>query len=213
MITILYLSMLYITYNITIEPMTDQVVKIANIPKMLGDSSASASANVFMLGAYNQVVPLVIASVAVGTSVVNRTPVKLVGHLGVALIVAMFAAWRANRFVTAFLGYTIGYVYTCSKNGIPDVFTITGITMSFAVLLGINVVTTSLGSIYFFTMLASVLAGFGGVYATEALSGSRGVYDFKGCSCDDCATTNQCLTQGGNSIQGAKSKILARRIS
>ena len=210
MITLLSLSMLYITYNITIEPMSAQV-----IPNMLGDSSASASA---MLGPYNQVVPLVIASVAVGTSVVNRTPVKLIGHLGGALIVGLFAlpvAYKANLsksayFVTAFLGYTIGYVYTCFKNGIPDVFTITGITMSFAVLLGINVATTSLDSIYFFTMLASVLAGFGGVYATEAV-GSRGVYDFKGCSCDDCATTNQCpnkSTQGGNST-----KILARRIS
>lgn len=212
MITILYLSMLYITYNITIEPMTDQVIKIANIPKMLGDSSASASANVFMLGPYNQVVPLVIASVAVGTSVVNRTPVKLVGHLVGALIVAMFAAWRANRFVTAFLGYTIGYVYTCFKNGIPDVFTITGITMSFAVLLGINVVTQSsgLGSIYFFTMLASVLLGFGGVYAAEALFGSRGLYDFKGCSCADCANANQC-PNSSNGSNGTK-QVLMRRV-
>jgi hypothetical protein len=195
-------------------------VKIANVPTIIGDSSASASANpkmfgnfpvMFMLGPYNQAVPLIIASVAVGTSIVNRTPVKLVGHLGGALIVGLIAAVWANRFVAAFLGYTIGYVYTCFKNGIPDVFTITGITMSFAVLLGINVVTTSLDSIYFFTMLASVLAGFGGVYATQALSGSRGVYDFKGCSCDDCATTNQCPNknaQGGNSA-----KILARRIS
>ena len=201
--------MLYITYNITIEPMTEQG-KISDLIK-------NPSANVFMLGPYNQVVPLVIASVAVGTSVVNRTPVKLVGHLVGALIVGLIAALASNRLVTAFLGYTIGYVYTCFKNGIPDVFTITGITMSFAVLLGLNMATSAmlsgLGSVYFFTMLASVLAGFGGVYTTEAIFGSRGVYDFKGCSCDDCATTNQCLTQDGNSTQGAKSKILARRIS
>jgi hypothetical protein len=209
-------------------------VKIANVPTIIGDSmagqvkiasasanpktiaSASASANpkMFgdsMFGPYNQAVPLIIASVAVGTSIVNRTPVKLVGHLVGALIVGLIAAVWANRFVAAFLGYTIGYVYTCFKNGIPDTFTITGITMGFAVLLGINVTTTTLGSIYFFTMLASVLAGFGGVYATQALFGSRGVYDFKGCSCADCATTNQCPNknaQGGNSA-----KILARRIS
>ena len=185
--------------------MTGQV-KIANIPTMLGDSnaSASASANVFMLGPYNRAVPLIIASVAVGTSIVNRTPVKLVGHLVGALIVGLIAAVWANRFVAAFLGYTIGYVYTCFKNGIPDTFTITGITMGFAVLLGINVTTTTLDSIYFFTMLASVLAGFGGVYATQALFGSRGVYDFKGCSCADCATTNQCPNKNAHLSQVLK---------
>jgi hypothetical protein len=181
-------------------------VKIADVPKIFGDS---------MFGPYNQAVPLIIASVAVGTSIVNRTPVKLVGHLVGALIVGLIAALSSKLLVTGFLGYTIGYVYTCFKNGIPDTFTITGITMGFAVLLGINMATSvmssGLNSIYFFTMLASVLAGFGGVYATEKLFGSRGVYDFKGCSCADCATTNQCpnkSAQGGNSA-----KILARRIS
>jgi hypothetical protein len=210
--------MLYITYNTHTIELMDTQVKIANAPKIITDSMAGQVKiadvpKIFgdsMLGPYNQVVPLVIASVAVGTSVVNRTPVKLVGHLGFALIVALFAAWRANRFVTAFLGYTIGYVYTCFKNGIPDVFTITGITMSFAVLLGINVVTTSLGSIYFFTMLASVLAGFGGVYATEAIFGSRGLYDFKGCSCDNCATTNQCPNSSNGNKQNKQ--VLMRRV-
>jgi hypothetical protein len=184
-------------------------VKIADLIKN-PSASASASSPV-MWGPYNQAVPLIIASVAVGTSIVNRTPVKLVGHLVGALIVGLLAAVWANRFVTTFLGYTIGYVYTCFKNGIPDAFTITGITMSFAVLLGINVMSSGLNSIYFFTMLASVLAGFGGVYATEAIFGSRGLYDFKGCSCADCANANQCPNKNAQGVQGAQ--VLARRIS
>jgi hypothetical protein len=185
-------------------------VKIADLIK--NPSASTSASSPVMLGPYNQAVPLIIASVAVGTSIVNRTPVKLVGHLVGALFVGLIAAVWANRFVTTFLGYTIGYVYTCFKNGIPDTFTIAGITMAFAVLLGINMATQSsgLGSIYFFTILASVLAGFGGVYATEALFGSRGVYDFKGCSCADCANANQC-PNSSNGSNGTK-QVLMRRV-
>ena len=189
--------------------------------QVLGDSSASVSASAsatrsVMLAPYNQAVPLIIASVAVGTSIVNRTPIKLVGHLVGALIVGLIAAvfgiaaLRANRFVTGFLGYTVGYVYACFKNGIPDAFIITGISVGFAVLLGINMATSDLGSVYLFTMLVSMGLGVGGVYAADALWGSRGVYDFKGCSCEDCANANQCPSKSGD---GSGPKMFARRIS
>jgi len=189
-------------------------VKIADLIKNPSASASASASYPVMWGPYNQAVPLIIASVAVGTSVVNRTPVKLVGHLVGALIVGLIAALASNRFVSAFLGYTVGYVYTCFKNGIPDAFIITGISVGFAVLLGLNMATSAmssgLGSIYFFTMLASVLAGFGGVYATEALFGSRGLYDFKGCSCADCANANQC-PNSSNGSNGTK-QVLMRRV-
>ena len=187
--------------------------------QVLGDSSASASASAsssvsVMVGPYNQAIPLIIASVAVGTSIVNRTPIKLAGHLVGALIVGLIAALASNRFVSAFLGYTVGYVYTCFKNGIPDAFIITGISVGFAVLLGLNMATSAmssgLGSVYLFTMLVSIGLGVGGVYAAAALWGSPGVYDFKGCSCDDCANANQCPSKSGD---GSGPKMFARRIS
>jgi multisubunit Na+/H+ antiporter MnhC subunit len=168
-----------------------------------------------LLGPYNQAVPLIIASVSVGTTIVNRTPVKLVGHLLGALIVGLIAAWSSNRFVSAFLGYTIGYVCTCFKNGIPDAFILTGIVIGFLFLILFNMatyaMTTGINTVYFLTLLASALAGVGGVYATESLFGSRGLYDFKGCSCDDCANTNQCLAPNNTGNSGTK--ILARRVS
>jgi hypothetical protein len=184
-------------------------VKIADLIKN-PSASASASSPV-MLGPYNQTIPLLISSVAVGTTIVNRTPIKLVGHFVGALIVGLiFAVW-SNRFVAAFLGYTIGYVCTCFKQGIPEIFILVGITIGFAFLLFINMAVSAMGSglssVYFFTLLGSTLLGIGGVYGAEALFGTRGLYDFKGCSCDDCANTNQC-SSGSN---GTK-RVLMQRV-
>jgi multisubunit Na+/H+ antiporter MnhC subunit len=163
-----------------------------------------------MLAPYNQAVPLIIASVAVGTTIVNRAPLKLVGHLVGAIFVGLISAVWTKLFVTAFLCYTIGYVCTCFKNGLPDAFILTGIILGFAALMILNIMVYSLTSSYYFTVLASTLLGFGGVYATEAIFGSQGLYDFKGCSCADCANANQCPSKSGD---GSGPKILARRIS
>ena len=193
------------------------------VPIADGSRNALSSSVSVMVGPYNQAIPLIIASVAVGTSIVNRTPLKLAGHLLGAIFVGLIAALVAHKaglsesacnFVIAFLGYTVGYVYTCFKNGIPDAFIITGISVGFAVLLGLNMATSAmssgLGSVYLFTTLVSIGLGVGGVYAASALWGSPGVYDFKGCSCDDCANANQCPSKSGD---GSGPKMFARRIS
>jgi len=183
---------------------------------MNDESTVANIANRYaLLGPYNQSIPLIIASVSVGTTIVNRTPVKLVGHLVGALIIGLIAAWSSNRFVSAFLGYTIGYVCTCFKNGIPNAFILTGIVIGFLFLMLFNMatyaMTTGINTVYFLTLLASALAGVGGVYAAESLFGSRGLYDFKGCSCDDCANTNQCLAPNNTGNRGTQ--VLARRVS
>jgi hypothetical protein len=46
---------------------------------------------------------------------------------------------------------------------------------------------------YFVTISLSALAGVGGVYATESMWGNAYLYDFKGCSCDDCASSNKSI--------------------
>jgi hypothetical protein len=152
------------------------------------------------LSQFNNAIPLIITSVTVGASIVNRTFMKTLGHLIGAIFVGAIAAWLTNRFVTAFLGYTIVYVFMCFKNGMPDTWTIVGMVLGFAALLFINmfvsISSSGGGAPYFGTILLSALAGVGGVYATESIGGTAYLYDFKGCSCDDCsASKNICNSQ------------------
>jgi hypothetical protein len=160
-----------------------------------------------ILGPFNRLIPLIITSVTVGVAIVNRTFMKILGHLigailagVITIFVAIFAelvpkVMMATLFVTAFLGYTIAYVFMCFKNGMPDTVTIVGMVLGFASLLFVNMFVSLQNdpnriAPYFGTILLSALAGVGGVYATESIGGTAYLYDFKGCSCDDCASSN-----------------------
>lgn len=149
------------------------------------------------LSQLDSAIPLIITSITVGSSIVNRTFMKILGHLIGAIIVGLTSKILSNRFVTAFLGYTIVYVFMCFKNGIPDTGTIVGMVIGFASLLFVNMfVSISVsggGAPYFGTLIISGLCGLIGVYIVQSFpNGNAYLYDFKGCSCDDCANSNQC---------------------
>lgn len=163
-----------------------------------------------ILGPFDRLIPLIITSVTVGVAVVNRTFMQILGHLIGAIIVGLTSTVMACRFVTAFLGYTIAYVFMCFKNGMPDTGTIVGMSVGFAILFFINMFVSLQNdpnriASYLGTILLSALAGVGGVYATESIGGTAYLYDFKGCSCDDCTNANQ------DSPYGEKKTLMLRR--
>jgi len=177
------------------EPSTDAILfkKYPAIPNSL-----------MMLVPFNGIIPLIITSITVGVAIVNRTFMKILGHLIGAIIVGLTSTVLTSRFVTAFLGYTIGYVFMCFKNGMPDTGTIVGMVLGFASLLFVNmfvsISSSGGGAPYFGTILLSALAGVGGVYATESIGGTAYLYDFKGCSCDDCASSNTSICDNNNMV-------------
>jgi hypothetical protein len=161
--------------------------------------SALSNPIIKMISPFNEVIPLIITSVTVGVSIVNRTFMKTLGHLIGAIFVGAIAGWLTSRFVTAFLGYTIVYVFMCFKNGIPDTGIIVGMVLGFAALLFINMfvslyVLSGDGAPYFGTLLISGLSGLIGFSMVQSFpNGTAYLYDFKGCSCDDCsASKNIC---------------------
>jgi hypothetical protein len=164
--------------------------------------SALGNPIIKMISPFNEVIPLIITSVTVGVSIVNRTFMKTLGHLIGAIFVGAWTGFLGLNFVTAFLGYTIVYVFMCFKNGIPDTGIIVGMVLGFAALLFINMfvslyVLSGDGAPYFGTLLISGLCGLIGVYMVQSFpNGTAYLYDFKGCSCDDCsASKNICNSQ------------------
>ena len=148
---------------------------------------------VFSITKFNQAVPLIISSVAVGTSVVNRNFPKCIGHIVGATIVGLIMS-TYGAFTTAFLTYTIVYVSFCmsqSKSLAPN--SLVGIILSFVILVFTNLVTT-IGGIgmsakdYIVSVLAGIVFGIGGFYLTMSLGGKAALYDFSGCSCDECVS-------------------------
>jgi hypothetical protein len=151
--------------------------------------------SLMMLVPFNGIIPLIITSITVGVSIVNRTFMKILGHLIGAIIVGLVSTVLTDRFVTAFLGYTIVYVFMCFKNGMPDTVTIVGMVLGFASLLFVNmfvsISSSGEGAPYFGTLIISGLCGLIGVYMVQSFpNGNAYLYDFKGCSCDDCASSN-----------------------
>ena len=147
--------------------------------------------NVFGIDKFNQAVPLIISSVAVGTSIVNRNFPKCIGHIVGATIIGLIMS-TYGAFTTAFLAYTIAYVSFCmSQSKSLNNNSLIGIIMSFIILVFINLVTT-LGGIgvsvrnYIISALGGVAFGIGGFYLTLNLGKKAALYDFSGCSCDDC---------------------------
>lgn len=149
--------------------------------------------NGFSITKYNQAVPLIISSVAVGTTIVNRNFPKCIGHIIGATIVGLMMQ-PLNSFTTAFLAYTIVYVSFCmSQSKSINTNSLVGIILSFIILVFVNFVTT-IGGIgvsvkdYIVSTLAGIAFGIGGFYMTMSLGGKAALYDFSGCSCDDCAS-------------------------
>jgi hypothetical protein len=158
------------------------------------------------LSEFDKTIPLIISSVTIGVCTVNRTFIKCSGHLIGAIIVSLvFVIWM-NRATTAFLWYSIGYVFMCFKNGIPDALIIISMSIGFSVLVLINLLVSGGGIFYFITALLSLACGIGGVFVAQSLGGKAVLYDFKGCSCDDCASANTCPS-------GSKPTFLMKKIS
>lgn len=157
---------------------------------------------------FNQSVPLLISGVAVGICLVNRNFPKCLGHIVgatfVYLISMVIIAFSGNsnckQFTTAFLWYTVAYVVFCIQASKRlDANTLIGIVLSFIVLIFVDAVTflgglcSALGSkTYIGMLLLGLIGGIGGFYATQSIVGKAGLYDFGGCSCDDCDGKSKC---------------------
>jgi hypothetical protein len=168
------------------------------------------SESTFGIDKFNQAVPLIISSVAVGTSIVNRNFPKCIGHLGGATVVGLMMK-PLKSFTTAFLAYTIVYVSFCmSQSKSIDSNSLISIIMSFIILVFINLVTV-IGGIgvsprdYIIGTLAGMAFGIGGFYMTMSVGGKAALYDFSGCSCDDCV--DKCP------VSAKSQMIIAKQIS
>lgn len=157
----------------------------------------------FGISKFNQAIPLTISAVAVGVSLVNRNFPKCMGHIIGGTIVALLSVViiafseqpSCNQFSTAFVWYTILYVLFCmqSSNNI-DQNSFIGIMMGFIIIVFVDFITfmggkwcENFGSeMYIGMMLLGIVGGIGGYYATQSLGGNAALYDFSGCSCDDC---------------------------
>jgi len=206
-LTILYLSILYITYR---PYKMDGDTKKDNQPYVTFASANDWINRAFEIlngsmgiSKFNQAIPLLISGVAVGVSLVNRNFPKCIGHITGATIVALISVaiiahsnnLACNQFTTSFLWYTIVYISFCmesSKN--LDANTLIGIIFSLTFLVFIDFITFLGGEcetmgqkIYIGMILMGVVGGIAGYYMTKSIGGPGAVYDLSVCSCDDCA--------------------------
>lgn len=180
------------------------------------------------LTGFHKLIPFVIGAVTIGVCTVNRTLVKCLPHLAIAIIVGVvFHCFFTGLGVTAFLFSSFAYVAACADAS-PSIDTFLKIAMptGFGILWFIDVYVTQITSTtgefpvlpYVATVLVSVLIGLYSVYSVTKLSKDDGkyiLYDFKGCSCDDCAQSNQCSANNVNAATNSKSKVkqvLMRRV-
>ena len=207
--TILYLSILYIDIRHTAHILEAMELNVEFV------SADDAFTTVYELldkvigvSSFNQTVPLLISGVAVGVCLVNRNFPKCLGHLIGAIFVSLISmvliAFSGNldckQFTTAFLWYTIAYLVFCiqaSKR--VDANTLIGIVVSLIILVFIDAIVflgglcSAMGSkTYIGMLLMGLIGGIGGFYATKSIIGKAGLYDFSGCSCDDCDGKSKC---------------------
>lgn len=157
---------------------------------------------------FNQAIPLIIAAVAIGVSLVNRKFTKCLGHVIGATFVALISVGIisrtsdqvCNQFTTAFLWYTILYVGFCMQSSKTiDDMTLVGIIICFVILLFVDFVTF-LGGVcatvgfttYIGMTLMGIAGGIAGYYATQSFDNGAALYDFSGCSCDNCTSNKKC---------------------
>lgn len=157
---------------------------------------------------FQKTIPFVMGAVAIGVCTVNRTLVKSLIHLGIALIAGLVAS-KFDLGVTAFLFSSIAYVVTCSvvTSGTMDMSIKISMPIGFTILGFIDMYVIKRASMpaefpyvpYFGTVLLSALWGIAGVFIVQNAfpnSCKSLLYDFKGCSCDDCANANTCPAVG-----------------
>lgn len=189
-------------------------------------NSSTPSPIVMRLIQFQKIIPLVISSVSIGVCTVNRTTIKWMIHIGMATIVAGAFFWAFKTFfTTAFLFASFAYVLTCANiNGSVDVFLQIGMSVGFSVLWFIDMYVEYLDDnsksfkFYIRYLLTALISGFIGVFAVYIVKtaypknmGKEYLYDFKGCSCDDCVKTNQCGSSGSSG--SSATRVLMRRIS
>jgi hypothetical protein len=179
---------------------------------------------IFGIDKFNQAVPLIISAIAVGTTLVNRNFPKCIGHIiGATLfsflsyaIITNQSGTQCNQFTTAFLWYSIVYVAGCMYNSDNvDSNSLIGIALGFIFLVYIDFVTfmggmcsSVSGKNYTLIILISMIGGIVGVSIVRSMSKSA-LYDFKGCSCDDCAAADKC--RSGTQTTMMMKKIASQR--
>jgi hypothetical protein len=157
---------------------------------------------------FQKTIPFIMGAVAIGVCTVNRTLVKSLIHLGIALIAGLVAS-KFDLGVTAFLFSSIAYVVTCSvvTSGAMDISIKISMPIGFIILGFIDMYVIKRASMpekfpympYIGTLLLSALWGTAGVFVVQNAfpnSCKSLLYDFKGCSCDDCANANTCPAAG-----------------
>ena len=174
----------------------------------------------FGISKFNQAVPLLISGVAVGVSLVNRNFSKCLGHLIGGMVVIFITilyitktAPECTQFTTAFLWYTVSYVLFCMQaSDRLDSNTLIGIILSFIILVFVDVIAffgsncVNMGSkTYISMLLMGLIVGIGGFYIIKLKWGNGALYDFGGCSCDDC--------NGGNCSVGCAQTFVAKQMS
>jgi hypothetical protein len=174
----------------------------------------------FGISKFNQTVPLLISGVAVGVSLVNRNFPKCIGHVcgaaGVALISIGYIGFSdpCKQFTTAFLWYTVSYLMFCMQaSDRLDSNTLVGIILSLIILVFVDLVSflgnancAGLGSkTYVVMLLMGIIGGISGFYITKSVWGNGALYDFGGCSCDDC--------NGSNCSVGCAKTFVAKQVS
>jgi hypothetical protein len=194
---------------------------------LVPNSSTPPSPIVMRLIHFQKIIPLVISSVSIGVCTVNRTTIKWMIHIGMAIIVASVSyCFFKSPFTTAFLFASFAYVLTCANiNGSVDVFLQIGMSVGFSVLWFIDMYVEYLDKsnpttpfqFYIRYLLTALISGFIGVFAVYIVKtaypknmGKEYLYDFKGCSCDDCVKTNQCGSSGSSG--SSATRVLMRRI-
>ena len=169
---------------------------------------------------FQKTIPLVIGAVSIGVCTVNRTTIKWMIHLAIATLIGFIFQISSKLFTTAFLFSSFAYVLACANmtDSVDDFLKII-ITIAFSVLWCIDmyavyvthVIVDNFSTTYFLTALTSGLIGILGVYIVKTMypndRGKDYLYDLKGCSCDECATANQCSKDSN----GPK-RVLMRRV-
>lgn len=174
---------------------------------------------------FQKIIPFVIGAVAIGVGTVNRTVLKSLIHLSGAIIAALVAKIVANLGVTAFLFSSIAYIVACclNVNGIVDTSIKISMPIGFGILWFIDMCVTKLTSPsaefsylpYVGTALLSAAWGTCWFYIFYQLTPNNGkafLYDFKGCSCDDCANANTCSVKSPDAQSNSNKTVLMGRI-
>jgi len=166
---------------------------------------------------FQKTIPFVIGAVSIGVCTVNRTLIKSLAHLSIATLVALIFNLWLNFGTTAFLFSSFVYVLMCAlaTNGNVDTSFKISMPIGFSLLWFIDMYVTKITSglpsgfpyiPYFTAVLVSGLCGLVGFYIVQSLPNAKAfLYDFKGCSCDDCDNARTCSV-------GSKNKILMGRI-